>query len=128
MKKEIVNVEKAPKAVGPYSQGIAVSDTEKLFYFSGTLGINPADGKIEGDVEEQTRQIFANIETLLTGSSLTRENVVKTLVFLTNMGDFARVNKIYAEYFTGNCPARSCVEVSKLPLGGLIEIEIIAAK
>ncbi len=128
MKKEIITVDGAPKAVGPYSQGVALSDAKQIYYFSGALGIDPATSKIQGNVEEQTKQVLKNISTLLSGCGMTADNVIKTLVFLTDMNDFAAVNKLYAEFFTNNPPARSCVEVSKLPMGGLVEIEIIAAK
>lgn len=128
MNKQIISVDGAPKAVGPYSQGVAVSEVKQIFYFSGVLGINPETSKIEGDVLQQTQQVLKNISVLLSKNGMNAENVIKTLVFLTDMNDFAVVNNEYAKFFSTNPPARSCVEVSKLPLGGLVEIEIVAAK
>lgn len=128
MNKQIISVDGAPKAVGPYSQGVAVSEAKQIFYFSGMLGINPETAKIEGDVLQQTQQILKNISVLLSENGMSAENVIKTLVFLTDMNNFAVVNQEYAKFFNSNPPARSCVEVSKLPLGGLVEIEVIAAK
>lgn len=128
MNRRIITVEAAPKAVGPYSQGIALSGQAEIFYFSGQLGIDPATAKIEGNVAEQTTQVLKNISALLSANGMNASNVIKTLVFITNMSDFALVNAGYAKFFSVNPPARSCVEVSKLPLGGLVEIEVIAAK
>ena len=124
--KKIILTDKAPAPIGPYSQGI---DTGSLVFFSGQIAIDPAAGKIVAtDVEGQTRQVLSNIRALLTASSLTPADVVKTTVFVKNMGDFAKVNAIYAELFPSEPPARSCVEVSALPSGALVEIEVIAAR
>lgn len=124
--KKIINIPDAPKAVGPYSQGVNYND---LFFFSGQIAIDPQNSKlIEGDVVAQTKQVFKNIDALLKSQNLTAQNVIKTTVFLTNLSAFAEVNAEYAKYFSSAPPARSCVEVSKLPLGALVEIEIIAAK
>ncbi len=124
--KKIILTDKAPAPIGPYSQGI---DTGSLVFFSGQIAIDPAAGKIVAtDVEGQTRQVLSNIRALLAASSLTPADVVKTTVFVKNMGDFAKVNAIYAELFPSEPPARSCVEVSALPSGALVEIEVIAAR
>lgn len=121
---KIVNTDNAPKAIGPYSQGIAANG---FVFFSGQIAIDPATGKFnEGDVVIQTKTVLKNIDALLKSQNLSLQNVIKTTVFLTDMSDFATVNQIYGEYFAGHCPARSCVEVSKLPLGALVEIEVIA--
>ena len=125
MNKEVVSTDKAPGAVGPYSQGIK---TGNLFFFSGQIPLNPATGKLaEGDVSVQAAQACENVMALLQSQGLTAANVVKTTVFITDMSSFAAVNEVYKKYFTAPCPARSCVEVSKLPLGAQVEIEAIAS-
>ena len=124
--KNIILTDKAPAPIGPYSQGVEAGG---LVFFSGQIAIDPAVGKIvETDIEGQTRRVLANIKALLDAASLTPANVVKTTVFVRDMGDFAKVNAIYAETFSSQPPARSCVEVSALPSGALVEIEVIAAK
>lgn len=124
--KEIILTDKAPAPIGPYSQGIAVGG---LIFFSGQIAIDPAVGKITAtDIEGQTVQVLSNISALLAAASLTPADVVKTTVFVRNMGDFAKVNAIYAQTFDKEPPARSCVEVSALPSGALVEIEIIAKR
>lgn len=118
--------EKGPKAVGPYSTAVEAAGT---VYLSGMLGIDPAAGKLkEGGVLPQAAQMFENVRTVLAEMGLSLANVVKTTVFLTNLGDFAAVNALYGEAFQKDFPARSCVEVSKLPLGGAIEMECIAVR
>ena len=113
----------APKAIGPYSQAITVGN---FVYTSGQIPINPISGEIEtADIVGQTEQVIKNIEAILSASGSSLEKAVKTTFFLTNIGDFAKFNEIYAKYFTGN-PARSCVEVSALPKNSLVEIEVIA--
>ena len=98
-------------------------------YMSGVIGVNPETGKpAEGGTLAQAKQVFENIKTILSEIGLSMDDVLKTTVFLTNLGDFAEVNKLYAEYFSPNYPARSCVEVSRLPMGLSIEVECIAAK
>lgn len=124
--KNIILTNKAPAPIGPYSQGI---EANGFIFFSGQIAIDPAVGKIVAtDVEEQTRQVLANISALLSSVSLTPAAVVKTTVFVKDIGDFAKVNAIYAEMFGIEPPARSCVEVSALPSGALVEIEVIAVK
>ena len=112
----------APAAIGPYSQAIAYGG---LVYTSGQIGINPATGSIDdADIDGQTEQIIRNLKAVLAGTDLTR--VLKTTCFLQSMSDFAAFNAVYEKHFTGK-PARSCVEVAKLPKGALAEIEVIAA-
>ena len=124
--KNIILTNKAPAPIGPYSQGI---EANGFIFFSGQIAIDPAVGKIVAtDVEGQTRQVLANISALLSSVSLTPADVVKTTVFVKDIGDFAKVNAIYAEMFGIEPPARSCVEVSALPSGALVEIEVIAVK
>lgn len=124
--KEIINTKNAPAAIGPYSQGITVNN---MTFYSGQIAIDPTIGKIVAtNVEDQTRQILKNISALLAEGGYKVTDVVKTTVFITNIADFGKVNAIYGEFFNTNPPARSCVEVSSLPAGALIEIEIIAAK
>ena len=124
MEKICFKTSKGPAAVGPYSTATIYGDT---VYMSGMIGVDPATQKpVEGGTLAQAKQVFENIVTVLGELGLTTDDVLKTTVFLTNLGDFGEVNKMYAEYFAPNFPARSCVEVSKLPLGLSIEIECIA--
>ena len=121
-----INTEKAPGAIGPYSQAVEI---DQLVYTSGQLGIDPATGELAQGVEAQTRQSLENVKAILAEAGLGMESIIKTLVFVQSMGDFAAVNKIYAEYIHGDVlPARSCVEMGALPKGGLVEIEVIAKK
>lgn len=121
----INNIPSVPTAVGPYSQAVESGD---FLFCSGQIPIDPATGKIEAtDVEGQTRQVLANITALLTSQNLTLGHVVKATVFLTDMADFPKVNPLYAAAFGDHKPARSTVQVAALPLGALIEIEVIAA-
>lgn len=113
----------APDAIGPYSQAVKCGD---LLFTSGQIPINPASGNVEAEgIEAQTRQICENLKAVLNEAGCTFDNVVKTTCFLDNMEDFAAFNSVYGEYFTSK-PARSCVEVSKLPKGVLAEVEVIA--
>lgn len=126
MSKKAINTEKAPKAIGPYSQAIQVGN---LVYTSGQLPINPTTGAFpEGGIKEQTRQSLCNIQAILEEAGLTMSNVVKTTVFLADMNDFADMNAVYAEFFTQPYPARSAVAVKTLPKNALIEIEVVAAE
>ena len=126
MSKKAINTEKAPKAIGPYSQAIQVGN---LIYTSGQLAINPTTGAFpEGGIKEQTRQSLCNIQAILEEAGLTMSNVVKTTVFLADMNDFADMNTIYAEFFTQPYPARSAVAVKTLPKNALVEIEVVAAE
>ena len=124
MEKICFKTQKGPAAIGPYCTATVYGDT---VYMSGMIGVDPAVGKpVEGGTLAQARQVFENIRTVLGELGLTMDDVLKTTVFLTNLGDFAEVNKLYAEYFGPNYPARSCVEVSHLPMGLSIEVECIA--
>ena len=126
MSKKAINTEKAPKAIGPYSQAIQVGN---LVYTSGQLPINPTTGAFpEGGIKEQTRQSLCNIQAILEEAGLTMSNVVKTTVFLADMNDFADMNAVYAEFFAEPYPARSAVAVKTLPKGALVEIEVVAAE
>lgn len=124
MEKICFKTQKGPAAIGPYCTATVYGDT---VYMSGMIGVDPAVGKpVEGGTLAQARQVFENIRTVLGELGLTMDDVLKTTVFLTNLGDFAEVNKLYAEYFGPNYPARSCVEVSRLPMSLTIEVECIA--
>lgn len=121
----IIHTDRAPAAVGPYSQAIR---TGNLLFTSGQLGLVPETGALPEGVEAQARQSLANIDAILEASGFEKTDVVKTTVYIRNMNDFALVNGIYAAYFGNHKPARSCVEISRLPKDGLVEIEIVAAK
>lgn len=123
--KKAISTDKAPAAIGPYSQAIEVNG---MVYTSGVIPVNPATGEIPKGVSAQARQAISNLAALLKEAGTSTENTVKTTVFIKNMEDFGTVNEIYAEYFTGVYPARSCVEVARLPKDVLIEIEAIALK
>jgi len=122
--KKIVSTDKAPKAIGPYSQAIRTSD---LVYTAGQLGLDPVTMElVPDDIEAQTRQALTNLKHVLEIADSGLNYVVKTTVFLQDMNDFAKMNVIYAEFFPDNPPARSTVQVAALPKGGLVEIECIA--
>jgi 2-iminobutanoate/2-iminopropanoate deaminase len=119
-----ISTEKAPAAIGPYSQAIQVGN---LVYTSGQIPIDPATGMIvKGGIKEQTLQSLTNVRAILEEVGLTMSNVLKTTVFMADMGDFADMNSVYAEFFTEPYPARSAVAVETLPKGALVEIEVIA--
>ncbi|MCD8027783.1 MAG: RidA family protein [Erysipelotrichaceae bacterium] len=123
---KVIKTDKAPGAIGPYSQGI---DLGNVIFFSGQVPLIPETGEMAtGGIEGQAKQAFENVKGLLESQGLDFSNVVKTTVFLDDMGDFNTVNEIYAQYFVEPYPARSAVEVAKLPKGALIEVEVIAAK
>lgn len=113
----------APAAVGPYVHAVKAGET---LYTSGQLGLIPETGMLAEGIKAQTKQALENLKAVIEAAGLTLDNVVKTTVFLADINDFDAVNKIYADYFTGNVPARSCVQVGKLPKNGLVEIEAIA--
>ena len=125
--KNVISTTNAPAAIGPYSQAI---DCGAFLVTSGQVPFDPATGVIvEGGIGAQTRQSLNNVKAILEAAGLTMDNVVKTTVFLQNMGDFAAMNAVYAEFFTeGQYPARSAVEVAALPKGALVEIETICVK
>lgn len=122
---KVISTDKAPAAIGPYSQAI---EANGMVFASGQIPVNPATGEIPEGVEAQAKQAFSNLKALLEAAGTSIENVVKTTVFIKNMNDFGAINQIYAEYFTGTYPARSCVEVARLPKDVLLEIEAIAEK
>lgn len=122
---KVITTDKAPAAIGPYSQAIEVNG---MVYASGQIPVNPATGEIPEGVEAQAKQALTNLTNLLAEAGSSIEKVVKTTVFIKNMEDFGKINEIYAEYFTGTYPARSCVEVARLPKDVLLEIEAIAIK
>ena len=115
----------APKAIGPYSQAVLVDDT---LYVSGNIPVNPATGDVADGIVNQSKQVFENMKAVLNEAGIGFENVVKTTAFLTDLSNFATFNEIYASYFVAPYPARSCVEVSKLPKNVLVEVECIAKK
>jgi 2-iminobutanoate/2-iminopropanoate deaminase len=124
MQKEKIATENAPAAVGPYSQGMRAGD---LIFTAGQLGIVPGTGEFAGpDVESQTRQTLKNLKAVLKAGGSCLEHVVKTTVFLADMGEFSRMNAVYARFFPGDPPARSTVQAAALPLGGRVEIEAVA--
>lgn len=124
--KKVISTDKAPQAIGPYSQAI---ETDSLIFTSGVIPIVPATGAIvEGGVKEQADQAIGNLVALLEAAGTSADKVIKTTVFIKNMDDFGTINEVYSKYFNGECPARSCVEVARLPKDVLIEIEAIAVK
>lgn len=122
--RKIIATSKAPAAIGPYSQANVYGN---LVFTSGQIPLNPETAMVvEGGIEEQTRQVFANLQAVLEAAGSGLDKILKTTVFLKNMGDFQIVNQIYAEYFQGEFPSRSAVEVARLPKDVLIEIEAVA--
>lgn len=124
--KKVIATTNAPAAIGPYSQAVQAGN---MLFASGQLGIDPSSGNfVEGGVKEQTAQAFKNVHAILAEAGFTIDQVVKTTVFLADMGDFAAMNEIYASQFEGAFPARSAVAVKTLPKNGLVEVEVIAVK
>ncbi len=124
MSYEVISTTKAPAAIGPYSQAVKVGN---VIYTSGAIPVVPTTGEVAaGGVVEQAEQALKNLGEVLAGAGASLENVVKTTVFIKNMNDFATINDVYKKYFTKNFPARSCVEVARLPKDVLIEIECVA--
>ena len=122
--RKIVATDKAPAAIGPYAQANIIGD---LGITSGQIPIDPATGNlVEGDIEAQTKQVFENLKAVLEAAGSGLDKIVKTTCFMDNMNDFAKMNEVYASFFSGDYPSRSAVEVAKLPKGALIEIEAIA--
>ena len=124
-KKNIIQTDLAPAAVGTYSQGVEYNG---VYYFSGQIGIDPKTGELQEGFNAQVKQIMKNIDGLLESCSITREHILKTSIFVTDLGNFNLVNEAYVEFFSEPYPARSCVEVPNLPKGAVVEIEVIAAK
>ncbi len=125
MPRRIIVTDQAPAAIGPYSQAI---DTGNFVFTSGVIPVNPDTGIIPEGIEAQTEQVMENLIALLKASGVNQRNVVKTTVFIKNMDDFSEVNEVYSFYFSEQAPARSCVEVARLPKDVLIEVEAIAMK
>ena len=126
LEKKVIQSEKAPKAIGPYSVAI---ESGGFVFCAGQTGINPATGDlVSADLEAQTRQVLTNLKHVLEAAGTGLDKVVKTTVFLRDMADFPKMNAIYAEYFSTNPPARSTIAVAGLPKGGIVEIEAIALK
>ncbi len=123
--KKVISTDKTPAAIGPYSQAIEVNG---MVYTSGVIPVNPATGEIPAGVEAQAKQALSNLAALLEAAGTSMENVVKTTVFIKEMDAFGTINEIYAGYFKGAFPARSCVEVARLPKDVQLEIEAIATK
>ena len=122
--KTVIQPKNSPAAVGPYSHAVRVGD---LLFCAGQIPISPADGSlISGDIKAQTERVLQNVKAILDDQKLTFANVVKSTVFLTNLGDFAAMNEVYAKYFTDNFPARSTIQVAALPKGASVEIEVVA--
>jgi len=122
--KKIITAQDAPGAIGPYSQAIQAGN---LVYTSGQIPLDPKTGKlVAGGIEAETRQVFANCKAVLNAAGVDFPNVIKTMVFLTDLANFATVNAIYAEHFPENPPARACIQAAALPAGAQVEIEVIA--
>jgi 2-iminobutanoate/2-iminopropanoate deaminase len=124
-KKNIINTDKAPAAVGTYSQGVEYNG---VYYFSGQIGLDPESGKLAEGFQGQIDQIMKNIDALLESCNITREHILKTSIFVTDLINFSMVNEAYVKFFSEPYPARSCVEVPNLPKNAVVEIEVIAAK
>ncbi|MBQ9008358.1 MAG: RidA family protein [Clostridia bacterium] len=123
--KKVIATNQAPAAIGPYSQGIEASG--RMIFVSGQIPINPATGNIEATtIEEQTRQSLTNVKNILEAAGARLSDVVKTTVLLSDIGDFAAMNGVYAEFFKGDCPARAAFQVAAIPKGAKVEIEAIA--
>lgn len=124
MQREVIVTEKAPAAVGPYSQGVRVDNT---VFTSGQIAIDPATGRlVEGDITIQTRQVLTNLKAILEAAGSGLEHVVKTTVYLANLDDFPAMNQVYAQFFPQAPPARSTIQAARLPMGALLELEAIA--
>ncbi|MBO5843629.1 MAG: RidA family protein [Bacteroidales bacterium] len=123
---KVINTDKAPKAIGPYSQAILAGNG--MLFISGQIPVNPETGKIPETIKEQTEQVFKNIEAILTEAGYSFKDVVKTTCLLNSMDDFAAMNEVYAKYYNEMLPARAAYAVEKLPMGVLVEIETIAYK
>jgi 2-iminobutanoate/2-iminopropanoate deaminase len=125
MNKTIIKPAKAAPALGPYNHGVRIGD---FLFCAGQIPIDPAhpNGPLPGDIKAQTERVLENIKLILEDQKLTLANVVKTTVFMTNLGDFAAMNEVYAKHFTGDFPARSTVQVAALPRGAQVEIEVVA--
>lgn len=124
MQKEIISTVNAPAAIGPYSQGIKIGD---FIFTSGQLPVNPATGELVSEIKAATKQSLENVKAVLEQAGSSLDKAIKVVVFVSDMNNFGQVNEVYAEYFKENPPARSCVEVARLPKDALVEIEAIAS-
>lgn len=120
-----INSDKAPEALGPYSHGVKVGN---MFYSSGQIPLNLSGEIVSEDVKEQTKQVMDNVGYVLEAAGLQFENIVKTTIFISDMNNFPYINEVYGSYFSGKLPARSCVEVSRLPKDVQVEIEVVASE
>ncbi|PLT32644.1 reactive intermediate/imine deaminase [Bacillus sp. V5-8f] len=120
---KVVHTNNAPAAIGPYSQGIVVNN---MFYSSGQIALTAEGAMVDGNVEAQTHQVFNNLKAVLEEAGASLETVIKTTVFIKNMDEFAAINEVYGQYFSNHKPARSTVEVARLPKDALVEIEVVA--
>lgn len=125
MSKKIIQTDKAPKAIGPYSQGVVSGN---IVFLSGQIPLDPSGNLVTGDIKQQTEQVFNNLKEVLAAENLTFENVVKTTVYLSDMNEFVAMNEVYGKFFTSNPPARATVQVARLPKDVKVEIDLIAAK
>ncbi|MCR6112430.1 RidA family protein [Bacillus sp. A301a_S52] len=125
MSKQPIQTTEAPSAIGPYSQAVQLGD---MIYASGQIGLDPATGELVDGLEKQTHRVMQNVTAVLKAAGCEINDVVKTLIFMQNMEDFTTVNEIYASYFEEPYPARSAVEVARMPKGALVEVEVIAKK
>ncbi|MEW5957781.1 MAG: RidA family protein [Chloroflexota bacterium] len=124
LNREIISTQNAPAAIGPYSQGVRVGD---FVFTAGQIGLVPATGQlIDGGIDEQTRQVMRNLAGILATAGSDLDKIIKTTIFVTDIGDFAAVNQVYGSFFAANPPARSTVQVAALPLGAKVEIEAVA--
>ncbi|MBP2026875.1 2-iminobutanoate/2-iminopropanoate deaminase [Acetoanaerobium pronyense] len=124
MNKKIISTEKAPGAIGPYSQAVRIGD---MIYTSGQIPMNPSTGEMVTEIKAATKQCLENVKAILEVEGAQMSNIIKTTVFLQDMNDFVAMNEVYASYFPQNPPARSAVQVSKLPKDSIVEIEVIAS-
>ncbi|MFC4736429.1 RidA family protein [Bacillus daqingensis] len=125
MQKNIIHTNLAPEAIGPYSQAVEV---DGVIYTSGQIGLNPETGELAEGVEDQAHQVMKNVSAVLEAAGADTSTIIKALIFLQNMDDFTVVNEIYASYLQEPYPARSAVEISRMPKGALVEVEVIAKK
>jgi 2-iminobutanoate/2-iminopropanoate deaminase len=126
MARDVIQTDQAPKAIGPYSQAVSAS-SGKLVFLSGQIPLDPSTGQlVTGDIQAETERVMKNLEAVLAAAGCTFGNVVRCGIFLTDLGDFGKVNEVYARYFPNNPPARATVQVSALPRGARVEIDCIA--
>lgn len=124
--KKIIHTSKAPEPIGPYNQAVFAGN---MLFVSGQVPVNPATGKIDSkDIQTQAKQVLENVKAVVEQAGLEMENIVKASIFITDMGNFAKVNEVYGQYFKKDEPARECIQVAGLPLGADVEISVIAVK